>query len=343
MSLAFHSPSSASRKLPAPAVYLHTSWRTAGTWIWHQFRANPATMAFYEPLHEELAALSLDGIADTNTDSWESGHPATAPYFLEYAPLLQRSRRGVTGFDRKFAYDRFFMRPDEPNDRLRDYLERLHNLAYASGRRPVFKFCRSLGRAAWMRRAFADATHIGVVRDPIVQFESCYRLARLGRPYFLAMPAALIAANRDPVVMAICEALDTRLHHMRSHDFRVGYKRAEAFVITATPQEAYRVLLAFWLATAISGLPSMDVVVDSDRLSDSSDYRDSLRSDLHERTGIELDFSDPREPRRESGLLSPATVEAIHERGTALVQKLGATPIVAEKLATSTDRYLVTP
>lgn len=298
-------------------------------------------MAFYEPLHEELSALSLDRITDTNTASWESGHPQTEPYFLEFAPLLSRGRRGVAGFHRRFAFDNFFMREDDADERLRDYFMRLHNVAFSSGRRPVFKLVRSLGRAGWMRRTFPNATHIGVIRDPIVQWESCHRLAQRGRTYFLAMPAALLVANREePVVKAAAAMLDVQLSHLRGNDLRNIIKRTEAFVAEAAPYDTYRLLLCFWLVTAIVALEHMHLVVDSDELSASAGHRDRIERELRQHTGIEIAFEDPRIPRREKPLLDPRRLEPLYARAVKTAEAFGALPLVLRKLDASFDRYL---
>ena len=93
------------------AVFLHTGWRTAGTWRWARFRALPWVEAYHEPLHENLDTLTAGYILRHRADTWASGHPAlTLPYYHEYAPLL-RSTGGVEGFHAKFATEDFFAMP----------------------------------------------------------------------------------------------------------------------------------------------------------------------------------------------------------------------------------------
>lgn len=341
MSIAFRRPKAVPYSAPGSAVFLHTSWRTAGTWIWHQFRANPATMAFYEPLHEELCAVSLDRITETNTESWESGHPETAPYFLEFAALVSRLRKGVAGFNRRFAFDNFFMREDDADERLHEYVMRLHNLAFASGRRPVFKFVRALGRAGWLRRTFPNATHVGIIRDPIVQWESSHRLAQRGVPYFLAMPAALLAANREePIVKATAAMLDVQLSHLRGHDLHGSVKRAEAFVAHASTEETYRLLLCYWLVTSIAALEHMDLIVDSDELGSSGEYRASVQRQLQQHTGIAVNFENPRVPRRGEPMLDPRRLERLHAQAVKTAESFGAPAIVGSKLGSAQQHYV---
>ncbi|MEF8766148.1 hypothetical protein, partial [Stenotrophomonas sp. A3_2] len=116
-------------------------------------------MAFYEPLHEALAGLTLAEIDRNSAASWPSGHPVGAPYFQEYAPLLAR-RAGATGFQPRFSYHDHFLLPRAPDGALSAWLHGLVEEAHCADALPVLKFCRSLGRVGWMRRRFPRALHI---------------------------------------------------------------------------------------------------------------------------------------------------------------------------------------
>lgn len=298
----------------ASSVFIHSAWRSAGTWIWNEFRADPRTMAFYEPLHEDLGALSLERIDHTNPDSWDSGHPRTDPYFREYAPLLPAKRAGVAGFDRSFAFDRFFMDDEEIAPRLRHYLLGLRNAAHGRGKLPVFKFCRSLGRAGWMRRQFPDVAHVAVIRDPISQWESCWKQARTGTPYFLASPLALLASNMDePLVAAAVDALHLRIAGLRRATYAKTYAQSERFVELATADTIYRSSLAYWLIGTLAALPHADLVIDADQLARSAEYRAMLERDITERTGLTVDFGSARATHSEhESALRAVDVDAAH-------------------------------
>ena len=43
-------------------IFLHTGWRSAGTWVWSRFRALQTVTAFYEPLHPILGDLTAADI-----------------------------------------------------------------------------------------------------------------------------------------------------------------------------------------------------------------------------------------------------------------------------------------
>jgi hypothetical protein len=88
MDIAAAGPSAASSHIIDP-IFLHTGWRTVGTWLWSRFRMVEGTRCLYEPLHEDLATLSRDDIARLRADNWASRHPDLAhPYYDEYADLL---------------------------------------------------------------------------------------------------------------------------------------------------------------------------------------------------------------------------------------------------------------
>jgi hypothetical protein len=345
MPLAFQRVRTPHERATPQAVFLHSAWRSAGTWIWDEFRTHPETMAFYEPLHEELAAMTLESISDTNTQSWNSGHSPTAPYFLEYAPLLGQSRRGVRGFKRSMAFDRFFVDANASNRRLFDYVTSLHHLAHTSEKMPVFKFCRSLGRTAWLQRNFPDAMHVAIVRSPLAQWESSARLAARGTPYFLAMPLAILALNAsEPLVKRACEALGLRLTRLRALTFKSTFKRAEAYVKTAEPELTYRGLLAFWLATTLRCVPHVDLAIDSERLTSDADYRAHVERTLREKTGIPVDFTSARPPRSvQAGLPELRAVAALHEAALGFARAAGAPAIVEEKLRTGGRAGLFVP
>jgi len=143
------------------AVFLHTGWRSCGTWIWAHFRESPSVRAFYEPLHEDLATITRPKLGAVRPSSWKSGHSNTAAYFAEYEALLSPDGRGVVGYRQDFAFENYFMEPDEHSPALEAYLRSLLDSAHAEGRMPVLKFCRSLGRVAWLRRRFPGALVVG--------------------------------------------------------------------------------------------------------------------------------------------------------------------------------------
>jgi hypothetical protein len=277
-------------------VFLHTGWRTRGTWLWSRFRTLAGTTCFYEPLIEDLALVSQSTIEARNTASWSSGHPSLhRPYFAEFGPLLKPAARGVRHYDPKFALTGFFAEPEAVMPELRDYLALLLRTAHAAGGQPVLKFCRSLGRIGWMQRNFPQAIHIALMRNPLAQFLSAQRqFQRHDNDYFLAMPLLLLAMHRDvPDVAAAVRHLSVALPSLPPDaSERACLAACKAHLRNSVPAEWYRAFLAFWMVTAASIPDTIDLVIDSDLLTTSADYRHQCEIELTTLTGCSVDLGD---------------------------------------------------
>jgi hypothetical protein len=283
------------------AILLHTGWRSGGTWIWSRLRAKPGVLGFYEPLHDVLATLDHAQIERETPDAWESRHGGAAPYFAEYAPLLRqrflRPPRGVRLYAQRFAHERYFLRPNEADDALQLYLGSLLNAR--SGRVPVLKFCRSLGRVAWMQRRWPDALHAMVLRDPVAQFASIAAQLAAGNRFFAVAPPLVLARNRDaPLVREAVERFGLRLPALPSRRrdldaelcWRHGQRLDEA--------GRYRIFMAFWTITAISALSSSALIIDADRLATDPGHRDAVAHALAAYTGTDVRLDTDMLPSR---------------------------------------------
>jgi hypothetical protein len=277
-------------------VFLHTGWRTRGTWLWSRFRTLAGTTCFYEPLIEELASLNEATIEARNPGSWSSGHPSLhRPYFAEFRPLLKTAARGVRNYDQEFAVTGFFAEPDATMPELRDYIALLLRTAHAEGGQPVLKFCRSLGRIGWMQRNFPQAIHVVLMRNPLAQFLSAQRqFQRDDNDYFLAMPLLLLAMHRDvPDVAAVVRHLSVALPSLPpGASEQACLAVCKAHLRNREPAEWYRAFLAFWMATAASIPDTIDLVIDSDLLTTSADYRHQCEIELATLTGCSVDLGD---------------------------------------------------
>ncbi|HTC07674.1 MAG TPA: hypothetical protein VK726_02765 [Acetobacteraceae bacterium] len=275
------------------AVFLHTGWRTAGTWRWARFRALPWVEAYHEPLHEILDTLTAGTILRHRADTRASGHPAlTLPYYHEYAPLL-RSTAGVAGFHAKFATEDFFADADAASPALHAYPTQLLDHATSRRRQAVLKFCRSLGRVGWMRRVLPRVVHVVTLGNPASQFASARRhFVRKNNPHFLVMPLAVLLRNRGD--NRIADAL--RIFDVRLPSLPVGARLDDTLQacvawVDATPVEQwYRGFMAFWLLGVTSLPDTIDRFIDSDLLTLAPAYRAAVRSDLVALTGLPIVF-----------------------------------------------------
>ena len=321
----------AAKLAATPPVFLHTGWRTRGTWIWSRFRAEPGTVCFYEPLHEDLATLDRAGIEARTSTTWLSGHPLLpSPYFTEFLPLLNGPAKGVRRHAHGFATAAFFAEADAALPALRDYLAMLLGTAQAGGVQPVLKFCRSLGRVGWMQQTFPHAIHIAVVRNPLGQFISAHRQFQgCGNGYFLAMPLLLLTLHRDvPDVAAALRHLGVALPVLpRGATTERATAACAAYLRCLGPDEQYCAFLAFWLATAARIPDTIDLLIDSDLLASVGDYRSQCAVDLATLTGRTLDLADTdggvaRDTRRLPATgLSAAALQRAHRGGEAFLEE----------------------
>lgn len=291
------------RPFPPPAcdaVFIHGGWRSTGTWIWSEFRSRPDVAGFYEPLHELLKDIKLEGIRSESASDWDSRHPDGPPYFEEFTPLLRK--RGIAGYHRSFAFDRFFLERDERETRLQAYVSSLIELAHRSGKLPVLKFCRSQGRVAWMRAHFPSALHVAVLRDPLTQWNSAWRQAKNGNAYFLAAPLAILSRHlAEPTVAQFVTRLGLALRSLRGWTFERTLERCERFVRSADTATLYRGYLAFWLLGASKSLPYADAIIDADALVESLTYRRNIEELLLASVGFTPDFGNARATSPRSG------------------------------------------
>ncbi len=280
------SPAAPSAAVGTTAVFLHAGWRSCGTWLWATLRADPGVRAFYEPLHEDFDRLDLSAIGAFSPDSWGSGHGPDAPYFAEFAALLNRRGTGVEGYRQSFAFDDYFAGAHHEAPALQAYLQGLLNSGQAEGRLPVLKLARSQGRVAWMERHFPDALHAVVLRDPVAQWRSARaQLERDGNRYFILAPYMIIARNAGHALLASALAhLQVRLPPVVGPSLDVTRDACWYHVKNLSWAERYRGFLAFWAASSLASLSGAALVIDADALSEDADHRAAVEAVLRAST-----------------------------------------------------------
>jgi len=302
------------------AVFLHTGWRSGGTWIWSQCRESASVHGYYEPLHEQVATFRRRDIANMRPGSWHSNHTETQPYFEEYRELIPPGGRGVALYQDRFAFERFFLDPDDaPDPELEAYLRSLMAGPGAAGRLPVFKFCRSLGRVGWFEQRFPQAMHAVVLRDPVAQFHSAQRLLVEQRNrYFALAPLLVLARNaRHPAVRQAAAALGVRVPSLFSNDMAYGVETCWRHVRRQDAGERYRTFLAFWTLCTLSALDSDALVIDMDAIGSDAAHRQHIEAALRLRIGDTIRLV----PRSAPGLddrMRLAGVKEAHQAATGL-------------------------
>jgi hypothetical protein len=300
-----------------PAIFLHTAWRSGGTWIWSRCRQSARVRAFYEPLHEHLSTIRRREIAQLRPGSWQSNHSDTDPYFQEYRGLIRPTGRGVAGHERRFAFDRFFLAPDEADAPLAGYIASLVAEAGAAGCIAVLKFCRSQGRVAWFEQQFPDALHAVVVRDPLAQWQSTQRLLHEQRNrYFTVAPILVLARNaRHPLVRDAVACLDVRLPDLHSDDLAYGVERCWRHLRRQSDAERYRGFLAFWAATSLAALSSRAMVIDATAMATNPMHRGTVEGALGDAIGDAVTLA----PRSGAGPPCGAACAEAHRAAAAMI------------------------
>ena len=186
-------------------IFIHSSFRTASTFVWSKFRAHSCATAYCEVFHEILDDMSVSKINRVDSASWYSKHPEGAPYFLEYLPLIDERNR-VVGFEPSLSYERFI--PEHgPNGSISEievaYVRGLVEHAEARGQIPVLTATRSIGRLPGLK-AVTQGLHVLLYRNIFQQWCSYTEQAsRVGR-YFLDRTIDIVRMSQhDPVMREI--------------------------------------------------------------------------------------------------------------------------------------------
>jgi len=294
-------------------IFLHSCWRSSGTWLWEKLRTQPQHLGFYEPLHEFLPGMTAPRITALHSAGWRSRHPPMSqPYFAEYTPLLQDSRilpyrKGVTGAETSFSFHRFFMSAQQRHEKLYAYINGLCDAAHAANRLPVLKFARSQGRLGWFARNFPQHQHALLIRQPWSKFRSAWRcLLEDGNPYFMAAPFMVLERNQhEPAVARLIRALA-----LPFPTGALGLRNLNGWMRRARrmePRMLYRATLALWLLNTASALPEAELVLDAD----------APPAELASQFGLELAPAEqrPAATLRQRPLMTLAEIRACHGIG----------------------------
>ena len=260
-------------------MFVHSSWRTSSTWLWAKLRQAPTTIAYNEIFHEMLNSLTIDHMRGDDFAKWNSKHPEIAPYFLEFAQLVEPG--GVMrGYDRSMAFERFI-----PQGGLAGSLSAAER-AYVGGlienarrRRniPVLTDTRTLGRFRALAEAF-PGRHVLLVRNLFHQWGSYTEQWARGNNYFMDMLFKTIDGS--------------------SHDRFVKLLSDWFADEDRSPNSArtFQLFLLFHLYLYAHAFDSADLVVDVNRIAAEPEHRVAIEQALSEYVRSAVDLSDARAP-----------------------------------------------
>jgi len=283
------------------AIFLHSSWRAASTYVWSKFRQRPDTYCYFEPLNEHLFALTAE-IVDGFVPWSFANHPVlAAPYLEEFRPLIGPAG-GIPGFPAHLTFGRYCAASHDSLPELEAYLADLASLATRLGRRPVYGFVRTDLRVGWFR-ARMPGTHIFIRREPRRQFLSMLRQAVQGNPYFLQRGVVILRHNtEEPAFAPLLSAVE--LPTLLASP-GLGQAFRGKFVDETVLRRLYFIFYFMWLLARQLGEPHCHLVIDIDRLgplSDDDSYRREIAARLGDLVGMAISFADCRVERYDENL-----------------------------------------
>ena len=331
-------------------VFIHSSWRTSSTWVWQQFRLLAGTQCYYEPFHEDLSGMSRQTAMEMGTETWISGHAQTAPYFMEYVPLLRKAG-GVRLHEAPFPYD-WFIPEGGLTGRLRQkeirYVSLLIRHAEKKDRVPVLGFVRSLGRITPLKETFGG-THIFLLRNLWGQWMSFVDQRRKGNNWFYNKLRLIANQPGDRFLTDI-----HNFYFRRCVELAVDHKvlpqlsgltgqQFTKVVFDLLPEgQMFELFMGVHLYLYLHAFFVADIAVDSTEMTRNADYRAQCEEQIRRMTGLPIDFSGGKQPTQRAEMINGAidwqriaqhatlavtSLQDIHDR--AILERL------AEKLITA--------
>jgi len=269
-------------------IFIHSLFRSGSTYLFNVFRrSDEPYFCYQEPMHE-LAFFSKndpDKLLDENGPERETllrHSPISGNYFKELYETWAYWNESVT---ERVIYDAYFN--NDPSTEMG--ISYWSALIYAATSRPVFQECRTSGRISGIREALGGY-HIYLWRNPWDQWWS-YKVT----PYFDTANQLIIHSSKAPLsAKKLCAELT--LPNSSETDLN------QAFIFYAnrplTSEQSYLVFYLLWCLALRSGMEHADLLVNIDRLSSSSSYRDNILGQLQDQADINnIDFSDCHVPQ----------------------------------------------
>ncbi len=271
-------------------VFIHSNWRSGGTYFWSKFRLHQAVYGYYEPLFEGLARISAATILTDR--SWSAlGHNLTAPSKLEYLPHLDA--QGVAGFPVDYCYGGYFLSPRDEAPELQSYFAQLIEFADAQAKIPAFGMVRSGLRIGWFKARFGGC-HIAIRRSHRHRWISYLRQAAQGGPYFLERGLIIVGRNRDhPALAGLLDLLDLPdLGRARAHE-----EHYRAAMATFSVPRHYVIFAYLARLQQIEAERHADLLIDLDQVTRDAKAARAAEDRLTDLTGLDLALGDCVLPR----------------------------------------------
>lgn len=266
---------------------IHSLFRAGSTYIFNVFRrTNAGYWCYQEPLHEVFADHSPEAQwrEETTGESRTSElrhPPLDRPYFWEFTQCADiiESR-----YKKEFAFETYFLgQNDDAQSDLRSYIE---GLAERAAGRPVYQFCRSIGRMAWFRQQF-DAIHLHLWRNPWDQWWS-YKINH----YFDNTVAQIYSAENLPqVLINIRNQIKSEVPQYAANNFDTN-RVFDNIPLIVNPEQSYLLFYALWAWGLLESRSVANEQINIDSLSTSPEYRRKLVQRFDDLGVPGLDFED---------------------------------------------------
>jgi len=263
-------------QLASNAVFVHSGFRTASTFIWSRFRAAENVIAFCEIFHGILHDLPLSNVRKINSRNWYSKHPEGNPYFEEYKPLIQVNG-GIKNYHPSMEIDLFIPEqgprgPITPAEY--QYVSGLIDYAKRLNKSPVLTMVRSLGRVTGMKNAF-PGTHILLYRSIFRQWASLSEQDWHGNDWFFRTTKAQLQRSRhDPFINKMVRVFGI-------DDF------------SSRNVNSFYLFIALHLYLYSRAVDAADLIIDATKLATDENYRVGIENAIWDE-GVKVDFSEAR-------------------------------------------------
>lgn len=283
------------KKSKAPSnnslIAMQTMWRSCGTYLWNKFRSDARFCAYDEPLHEKLLCATQESFQAEKNEGVEARlrHPSMDRHYFAEHPFLAGG--GVPFFYKRFSFEHYYLRAEEHDPELQQYLSNLIFCARERGQRPVAKFCRAGLRTAWMAK-FLSPTVIYLLRDPEAMFRSYWSFGGT-ESYFLFAVALIVSKNREhPLFTEAADVFKIPFVERSS----VQEELTEIYCLTRKfdAQQWRDLFLLFWALHLKHNAVHCDILLDMDLLATEKRYCKQTEKAVNRLLQTELSLADAR-------------------------------------------------
>jgi hypothetical protein len=289
--------------MDAQPIFIHSLFRAGSTYFFNVFRRSPENYWCYqEPLHEVafMAKENPENLLQFHSEKMQHlRHPALdKPYFQE---LYETLPHWVDILSREAIYDNYF---GLQNDNAIEYLSAL--IKHAKGR-AVIQDCRTSNRIHFLKKALGG-THIYLCRNPWDQWWS-YK----STDYFNAVSHLIVTRESCPPVIQRLRD-EYKLNSLRDENI---YEEVRAYhKFSLTPEATYAIFYTLWCLALCEARKHADLVIEIDRLSILSPYRNNILDQLATMGVNGIDINDCQSPQAHFMTLDSTFFQDIevHER-----------------------------